>query len=231
MKPALPLPALLLSASFACAQGTVVFQNGLVTFDTMADRLVYADYVGGTRLVGTNFAAGLWFVPGADNGAMLLSPTGGTQAGALAFFRLPTTVMPGVWVNNGQAGNYRTLDGVGYASWVTLQVRVWDITKYSTFEQAFQAGEYGWSTPFNLRTQEQGSDFPIPLLNGLRAFALIPEPSTFALGLAVAAGWLAVRLRSLQRLRRPWVARSKEMHPGKGARISRTPRGVRTFFA
>src|SRR4051794_3613427 len=60
----------------ASAQGVVQFQNGGITFPTLADRLIYADRPGGTGLTGTNFAAALSYAPGA--GQNLYSPTAGT---------------------------------------------------------------------------------------------------------------------------------------------------------
>src|SRR5262245_56911171 len=77
---------LLFSAASSQGQGTVQFQNGQISFATPADRFVYLGAVGGTKLTGTNYAAGLWYVPGADHFDVLCA-VGGTQAGALAFFR------------------------------------------------------------------------------------------------------------------------------------------------
>jgi uncharacterized protein (TIGR03382 family) len=145
-------------------------------------------------LTGTNFAAGLWYVPGADNGSLLLTPTGGTQPGALAFFRVATTSMPGVW-NNGAAGNTRTLDGVVVGTYATLQVRVWDITKYSAFALAFAANDYGWSTPFNYRAPIPTDPATASYMEGFRGINACPEPATVALGLLAAGAWLLTRRR------------------------------------
>jgi len=203
MKPrSILLSALLLfSAASSQAQGTVQFQNGQITFATPADRFVYAGAVGvGTKLTGTNYAAGLWYVPGADRGDVLCS-AGGTQAGALAFFRPSTTASPGVWANPGSAGNTRILDGVAIGSYATLQVRVWDITKYGTFAQAFAAGEYAWSLPFNFRAPDfaHGDLATAAYMEGLRAFGgapgLCPEPSSLALGLLAGGAWWFMRRR------------------------------------
>jgi hypothetical protein len=133
---------------------------------------------------------------GADQAIM--SPTAGTQAGALAFGRVATTATPGVW-NNGTAGNTRLLDGVAITATATLQVRAWDITKYATFAQAFAANDYGWSQPFNQRMPDfaHGDPATLAYMEGLRAFAIgvVPEPSTIALGVLGVAGLLALRRR------------------------------------
>ena len=79
----------------------------------------------------------------------------------------------------------------------TLQVRVWDITKYATFAAAFAANDYGWSVPFNQRMPDfaHGDPATLAYMEGLRAFAIVPEPSTIALGVLGVAGLLAIRRR------------------------------------
>jgi hypothetical protein len=143
--------------------------------------------------VGTNFVAALYYMPGVDQN--LQSPTAGTQAGALAMFREPTTSLPGVWFN-GAVGNVRYLDGVDLGRFATLQVRVWDITKYATFAQAFAAGEYGWSQPFLFRAPTFTDPPTISYMENLRAFVVyVPEPSVLALGGFGLLGLLALRRR------------------------------------
>src|SRR2546427_12078571 len=83
----------------AWSQSAVDFRNGGVTFPTPADRFVYRDEVGGYKLVGTNYVAGLWFVQG-DHAASVdgrISPERGRQAGRTFPFRIPTTGSPGTW--------------------------------------------------------------------------------------------------------------------------------------
>jgi hypothetical protein len=196
MKKVLAIALLSLAAVSSWAQGTVQFQNGQITFATAADRLVYLGTVGGTKMTGTNYAVGLYYMAGADQNIM--SPTAGTQAGALAFGRPGTTTSPGVWANPGAAGNTRILDGVAITASATLQVRAWDITKYATFAQAFAANDYGWSQPFNQRMPDfaHGDPATLAYMEGLRAFAItVPEPSTIALGVLGVAGLLALRRR------------------------------------
>jgi hypothetical protein len=194
MKKVLAIALLSLAAVSSWAQGTVQFQNGQITFATVADRLVYLGAVGGTKMTGTNYVVGLYYIAGADQAIM--SPTAGTQAGALAIGRLATTATPGVW-NNGTAGNTRILNEVDVTQTATLQIRAWDITKYATFADAFARGEYGWSQPFNQRMPDFAHGDPVPLsyMDGLRAFAIVPEPSTIALGVLGVAGLLALRRR------------------------------------
>jgi len=193
MKKLLAIAVLGLTAVSGWAQGIVQFQNGGITFPTTADRLVYADRVGGTGLVGTNYAAALFYAPGA--GQNLDGATSGTQAGGVAFFRVATTASKGTWLNPAAAGNTRTLDGVLAGTVATLQVRVWDTTKYTSFAQAFAAGEYGRSVSFNWSAPNPGDPPNANYMNNLAAFALVPEPSTIALGILGAASLLALRRR------------------------------------
>jgi len=195
MKKVLAIALLSLAAVSSWAQGTVQFQNGQITFATTADRLVYLGAVGGTKMTGTNYAVGLYYIAGADQAIM--SPTAGTQAGALAFGRPGTTTSPGIWANPGSAGNTRILNGVDVTQTATLQVRAWDITKYATFAAAFAANDYGWSLPFNQRMPDfaHGDPAPLAYMESLRAFAIVPEPSTIALGVLGVAGLLALRRR------------------------------------
>jgi hypothetical protein len=198
MKILLMIALLILATASSRAQGYVTFLNGQITFASVADRLVYftTGDPGGPpsgKLVGTNFVAGLYYLPGANQN--LQSPTAGTQAGALAMFRAPTTSLPGVWFN-GAVGNVRYLDGVAVGGLATLQVRVWDITKYGTFAQAFAAGEYGWSQPFLYRAPTPYEPNPLSYMENLRAFVVyIPEPSALALGGFGLLGLLALRRR------------------------------------
>jgi len=194
MKKLFAIAALGLVAVSGWAQSLVQFQNS-VSFITAADRLVYSDRVGGTPLAGTNYVVGLWYIPGAGHGE-IASALGGTQAGGTGFMRAASsTGTKGQWLNATAVGNTRTLDGIGAASFATLQVRVWDINKYATFAAAFNAGEYGWSAPFDWKSPNIGDPPSGNFMDGLRAFALVPEPSTIALGVLGAASLLFLRRR------------------------------------
>lgn len=196
MKKLIAVAVLGLAAASSWAQGTIDFRNLGVTFKTTHDKLVYLGGVAGTnpKLVGTNYAAGLFFLVGADQA--IGDAARGIQAGGLALFRATTTTSPGAWLNPLSVGNTRILDGVQIGGIATLQVRVWDITKYQTFAQAFARGEYGWSDPFNYTVPAAGSAPDAYYLNDLHAFAVIvPEPSTIALGVLGVAGFLFLRRR------------------------------------
>jgi len=189
MKKLFAVAMLGLAAASSWAQGTVDFRNGGITFgNTTQDRLVYADRVGGTKLVGTNMVAGLWF------GSQLAGNTG-VQAGRTFAFRAPTTQTPGTWIIPVGASSIFSLDGVAVLGATTLQVRVWDSTKFQTFAQAFAAGEFGASSPFGYTVPDLGSTPNKYYMENLQAFALVPEPSTIALGVLGLAGLLALRRR------------------------------------
>jgi hypothetical protein len=195
MKKVITIALLSLAAVSSWAQGTVQFQNGQITFAATADRFVYLGAVGGVKMTGTNIGVALYYMAGADQAIM--SPTAGTQAGAMAFGRAATTTAPGIWANPAAAGNTRILNGVDVTQTATLQVRAWDTTKYASFAAAFAANDYGWSQPFNQRMPDFAHGDPVPLsyMEGLRAFAIVPEPSTIALGVLGVAGLLALRRR------------------------------------
>lgn len=86
MKKLITTAMLSLVAVSSWAQGTVDFRNGgTITFATAADRAVYLGAVGGQKLVGTNYAVGLWFVQGTDGRPLV--DFGGTKAGPNALMR------------------------------------------------------------------------------------------------------------------------------------------------
>ena len=210
MKKLITVAILGLSAIGAWAQGQVDFRNAGPTFATVADRKIYLGAVGsGAGLTGTNYVAGLWYVAGAGNGGQLVG-TGGTQAlnantahASLFSLRIPTTTSPGTW-NPGANSFYFVLNGVRGpdpagpgALGATLQVRVWDRSKYATFDDAFRAQEFGVSTPFDWAAPTAGDPPSKQFMDGLRAFAyvVVPEPSTIALGILGVASLLFLRRR------------------------------------
>ena len=192
MKKLFAVALLGLAAVSGWAQGTVDFRNAGPGFLTVADRLVYKDAVGGTKLTGTNYVAGLWFGLGAGNTA--IDKTGGTRAGAAFNFRPATTSSPGTW-NPGAGVFYFVLDGAALNTDVTLQVRVWDSVKFNSFASALAGGEFGVSTPFDYHIPVSGATPDKLYMEGLRAFAVVPEPSTIALGVLGMAGLLFLRRR------------------------------------
>jgi len=157
----------------AFAQGTVNFNNN-VGFAATLDRLVYKDQIGSTSggtapgLVGTQYKAQLY--AGLD--AASLAPVG-----AVAAFRVATTLTPGTW-----SGGTRVLpypEGTA----LILQVKAWDGTTATSYDLAKAAGLYaGQSAPFSYTIPVAGSPAGALYMENLRAFAVVvPEPGTFAL--------------------------------------------------
>jgi hypothetical protein len=223
MKPSCAAIILGLATAHSWAQGTVTFQNGGLTFPTVANRYVYAfgplgpgDVTDSARrLVGTNFCAGLWYVAGADNGNQLSNGRSGVQAlnsiatsSSLFNFRASTTsdANKGTWLPVG--GNSFVLAGVEAGQSATLQVRVWNWVTFGRSEAGYQAalsaGSGGFSAPFNYTVPAAGSTPDKYYMDNFRAFGA-PEPSTIALGALCAAGLLlwGRRNASLQSSRRP----------------------------
>jgi hypothetical protein len=184
MKKLFAAAILALSVSSGWAQGTILFQNTGVTFLTTHDKRVY-DVDGTTALRGTNYVAALFYLPGANNQGIL---TGGELAlglggSGLAPFRQLTTTSPGYWLNTAVVGNSRTLVGILAEQTATVQVRVWDITRFATYAASVEGGGiHGASAPWNYMVPAEGSPVNQTFLNDLRSFALVPEPSTIALG-------------------------------------------------
>jgi len=191
-----------MKTSFVCAlfilglevswgQSEVDFRNGGVTFPTPADRFVYRDFVGGEKLIGEGYVAGLWYAPGANLAAVdcRLAVNSGVQAGPFFPFRRSTTLSPGTWLVPATLSPLVTLPGVAYQQPVGLQVRVWDSIRFSSFLEAFSAGEYGVSEPFAYT--DPGFTLPSGhYMDNLRAFALVSSVSTniFVQDLVVAEG-------------------------------------------
>jgi len=187
MKKLIAAALLGLSVTSGWAQGTIDFRNGGVTFKYPAERRIFFGNTG-ELLVGQNWVAGLYYLPGANRGQILsdgvLAYAG--NGGALARFRVPTTATPGVWLNPVEIGNLRILDGIDIGQTATLQVRVWDGNKYSDFMSAYWAGEYWVSREFNYVVPQPGSLAHDYYLNDFTS--VIPEPSTLSIGLASIVG-------------------------------------------
>lgn len=170
MKKLIPFLVLLVGTVSTLAQvpdGKIDFANQRV-YATVADRLVYG--VDGSRLVGTNFIAQLWY--GTDEASLRAHPTTAT-------FRPGTPSQPGTWI-----GGTRTLTGVPYStattpSFVQVQVRAWDSATGSSYDTATVRGEslsWRWQVPQS--TAPTASFY----MEDLRSFMLIPEPSVIGLG-------------------------------------------------
>ncbi len=187
-----PVVALLLVCGLtvpAVAQSAVVFRNDVI-FATEADRLVRDPQ--GSPLVGTNWVAQLYYgTAGAPESSLV------PVADAPAPFRVPTTPLPGTW-----QGGSRVLPGVGDNQYATLQVRVWDLVRYPTWEAALGAAGVnrvlGQSAPF---TQDVGSCGPGPVCGTMEAFrgfqlVVIPEPGSVRLLLLGLAAVPVLRRRT-----------------------------------
>src|SRR5262249_40094038 len=98
----------------------------------------------------------------------------------------PLLVLTGVDVS-GNAG--------GLPQLATLQVRVWDSSRYASWDAALAGGAYGVSAPFAYSVPDVGSIPAKYYMENLQAFALIPEPSTIALGVLGVASLLFLRRR------------------------------------
>jgi hypothetical protein len=198
MKKLIAVAILGLTAVSGWAQGTVDFRNGGITFPTDNDRRVYLGAVpttpgGGIPLTGTTWVAGLWYLPGADKGAQIGTAS---QVGGRTFaFRPDTTALKGYWVAPAGVSPIFTFPDVAVGASATLQVRVWDSAKYNSYDAAVAGGQYGASAPFNYTVPAAGSTPDKYYMDNLRAFGVVPEPSTIALGLLGVAGLLFLRRR------------------------------------
>jgi len=200
MKKIIPvLLGVVASISTAVAQGTVNFNNS-VAFGDNVDRLVYLDPAHTTALVGVNWAAILVFGATADAlNTFATKTTDTTYGGSLAKFRDPSLgVGQGTWV-----GGTRVLPGVaagttqGPGGTTMLQVRVWDLSLFATYDLAVAGHGYtGHSDAFSYTVPAAGSLPSASFMTGLNAFDVgVPEPSTIVLGALGLASLLFLRRR------------------------------------
>ena len=166
-----------LTASSWAQNNVVDFRNSPdVPFRTIADRYVYLNEFGDyrNRLVGVNYVAGLWYVPGNNSLAVdgRISPDRGQQAGHVFHFRADGTTAErrGTWAVPLAESPKVTLNGVGVGEVAMLQVRVWDSNKYPTFAAAFAAGEFGASSPFSYTVPVPDAPGASYTMDNLRAF-------------------------------------------------------------
>jgi hypothetical protein len=171
------------AAQLAYGQGSILFQN-LWPGGSAQVR----DYSGALISAGTSWTVEL---------------LAGSSAGSVAPFATPITTT--AWVGAGFFGvgqPERVLPGFAPGNLPFLQVRLWDnaggtITSYAA---AIAAGsQYGssavWQLPGPPTTGGLGNPgasppVPGPALVGMTGLALIPEPSTIALGILGAAALL-----------------------------------------
>ena len=184
MKKLLISGLLIITTASAFAQGSVNFRNNVLPG---GNRLVYlGDPSANIPLVGTNYVAELW----AGTDAASLAPV----SGSISRFLEPTTTLPGTW-----RGKTLILPIGGVGVPITLQVRVWDASVYTTYAASAAAGYGGSSTPF---TYIQGIPFGPPTdtwMVGFTSFGVvpIPEPTTILLSLLGAGAFLLRRRKRM----------------------------------
>ena len=156
------------------AQGTIDFRNKV---SSPALDAPVSD-TAGAKLGNANFVAQIWY-----SATQTGSFTALTDAPAV--FRTGTGA--GYW--NAGADPSRSIPGIAGGSTAWIQVRVWDSTKGADYATAKAAGSpYGDSNIFSVTLGGAGNPPGVPaVLVGLQPFALVPEPSTIALGLLGAA--------------------------------------------
>jgi len=159
-------------AASVFAQGAVNFSNIPSAFTTTADRFVYLDTVGGTKLGGTQFRAQLYASATANGTFTAVDST--PQA-----FRVTTSLNVGTWVAPSQNKIIPAPLGADGNN-IFLQIRVWDSTFGSTYEAAVGKGSWGSSDAFAWKVPAPGDPPGAVAMENLRAFALVPEPGTFA---------------------------------------------------
>jgi hypothetical protein len=167
------------------AQGTVNFNNRVTGVGGVVAPIYGVDGV--TGLAGDAYTAQLFGGPEgtAVDSLTPLTPVTVFRTGAAAGFVV--------------SGNVVSVTGVAGGATATLQLRAWDnqggtLTEFDAAQAAGAA--WGASTPFDIVTGNPDAVPPgVPaVMTGLTSFALVPEPSTFAL-LALGAGALFLRRR------------------------------------
>jgi hypothetical protein len=161
------------------AQGTVNFANAGGGVNAP-----FFDLDGTTRLAGPEYMAQLFAGPSADSLAPVGAPATFLTGGGAGYFNGGVIAVPSV--------------APGEVGW--FQVGVWQTLggTIPSYTAALAAGAYyGQSAVFATLTGGVGSPPSPPMaLVGLQSFALIPEPSTWAL---LAFGTALFTLRALRR--------------------------------
>lgn len=159
----------------ALAQGTVIFNNRVPTASPPLDQPVYVDAMGGTKA-------------GPDYVAQLFAGAQGTAVGSLVAVGAPSAFRSGGAAGYWTAVPSLTIPNLAGGTVATLVVKGWE-AKYATYEAAVAgASKVGMSDPFDITLGNAGVPPSLPVaLTGFKSFAIIPEPSTMALGLLGAA--------------------------------------------
>jgi len=172
--------------------GAVNFANA-GTFTYPADRRVY-DPITCAPLVGDNWVAALYFgtEPDKIDTLAVRAPDNLTLLSAIVRFRNvdSTHSLAGTWV-----GGLRTLPGVTVGQILAMQVRVWDLSMFATYDDAEALGGYALeSLPFSYRISGATDEFGFKINNflGITPPECIPEPSVCALwtlGVGLLLAW------------------------------------------
>jgi len=151
-----------------------------------------------------NFVATLWGLNSAlVTGSGALGANNLVQIGSTTFrTNTPTGTFAGIFF---QPSNPSAVPGVATPSdSATFQVRVWDATKATTWDQAINTpgSTYGYSDLFQNAFALGGTQVPAnppPYLQGLQSFNMqvvpVPEPSVIALGVLGAGCLFMLRRR------------------------------------
>ena len=185
MKHVVWLSAVLLGTAGSCfCQGVVTFANNVLS--SPPDRLVRDG--NGTPLVGTQWAAQLYY--STQSASSLQAHTAAPNR-----FRNPGSSLAGTWSTT--TGANRTLVGGGVGVLVWMQVRIWDLNQFPSYEAALAGGgAIGTSVVFTytqrLSTPPQTTD------TYMDNFVMVPEPTAFLLtvpGFALFLLWNQKRFR------------------------------------
>lgn len=191
MKTTIAAISFLLICTSGFGQGIVNFNNTPTTFGDGIDRYVYGPG-GSTKLVGQNYAAALYWGTSQDSITSLavLNATDTSLTSARGLFRVATTANPGTW-----SGGARTLLGTTPGQTVWMQVRIWDITQFASYDLAKAAGGFtGQSIQYTYTVSPSPTPPPSDLVMWNLRF-MVPEPSVLALSLVGLGGLLSVSRR------------------------------------
>jgi hypothetical protein len=184
MKKIVALMALLGTASAGLAQGTLNFSSFATGVNAPATNVFGTRITAGTAPGGASYVAGLFFSTSTNAASSDLQFAGFTVP-----FSTLTLSGGGYFL-----GGARTINGASGA--VVAQVRVWDLSRGTSYDTARNGGgEYGESNLILVNLALPPA--PPPPMTGLQGFGLkiIPEPSTFALAGLGAAALLIFRRR------------------------------------
>ena len=189
MRKLIPFLALTVIATGVHAQGVVTFANNVITQNTP-----YVLDSSGARLTGTQYAAQLYY-------STTTPQSFAAHTAAPNRFRAAGSSLAGTWSTT--TGANRTLAGGGVGVPVWMQVRVWNLNQFPTFEAAyFGGGIIGGSSIFQytqrLSSPPATTDTYMTDAAGNPLFSStqfpvfpelpsIPEPSAFVLAAPVLA--------------------------------------------